>query len=353
MHGSRVGRRSPVPAIVTSLLAFAAVMIAALAPRPALAATLPSLGTAGDFAVLAGSTVTNTGATVVTGDLGLSPGTSVTGFPPGTVAGTQHVADPVAAQAKIDLMAAYQNAATQPATSELTGQDLGGMTLTPGVYRFASSAQLTGTLTLDGQSNSAAVFIFQMGSTLTTATGSRVVLTNGAQASGVFWQVGSSATIGTGTALQGTLMATASITMVTGASIVNGRALALNAAVTLDTNQITRPTPPCGADPSQVCRIPTVTAITASSVNPSVLGQPVTFTATVATSTNAGALTGGVMFRDGSTRLGTIPLGAARTARFSTPDLTVGDHSITAAYTGSTTFGPSRSHPFFQTVLAA
>jgi hypothetical protein len=350
---SQVCRRSPLPAITASLLAMSALMIGALIPKPAFAATLPVLRTAAQFAVLAGSTVTNTGNTVVTGDLGLHPGTSVTGFPPGSVLGTQHVADAVAGQAKSDLMAAYMDAAAQPATSDLTGQDLGGMTLTPGVYRFASSAQLTGTLTLDGQNDPNAVFIFQMGSTLTTATSSHVVLANGAMARGVFWQVGSSATIGTGTALQGNLMALASITMVTGASIVTGRAMALNAAVTLDTNRITRPALLCGTDPSDICRTPTVTVIRGSSADPSVVGQPVTFTARVVTTPPSPTLTGAVTFRDGETVLGTVRIGAGSVARLTTWVLAVGDHPITATYSGNATFEPSTSHPFFQTVLLA
>jgi hypothetical protein len=350
---SRVGRRSPLPAIKACLVAICVLTIGVITPKTASAATLPGLGTAGSFAVMAASTVTNTGDTVVTGDLGLSPGTSVTGFPPGTVVGTQHVADAVASQARTDLMAAYDAAAAQPATTVLSGQDLGGKTLTAGVYRFASSAQLTGTLTLDGQNDPHAVFIFQMGSTLTTATGSQVVLTNGALASGVFWQVGSSATIGTGTALQGTVMALASITMVTGASILTGRALALNAAVTLDTNHITRPTPPCGADPLHACRIPTVTAVMASSANPSTAGQAVTFTAAVATRQASGALTGTVTFRDGPTLLGAVPVSSDRLASFTTPDLAAGDHRITASYSGDTDFTSSRSHSFWQTVFAA
>jgi hypothetical protein len=338
---------------MASLLAVGAILIGALAPRSALAANLPGLGTAGRFAVLAGSTITNTGASVITGDLGLSPGTSVTGFPPGALSGSSHVADAVATQAKNDLMAAYVDAAAEPVTSDLSGQDLGGKTLTPGVYHFASSAQLTGTLTLDGLNDSHAIFIFQMGSTLTTATSSHVVLTHGALASGVFWQVGSSATIGTGTTLQGNLIALASITMVTGATIETGRALALNGAVTLDTNRITRPAPPCGADPIHVCKIPTVTAVERSSADPSVTGQVLTFTATVATRPASTTITGNVTFRDGSTILGTVPLGAGRHARLITAALTAGDHPITAAFSGNATYAPSRSHPFFQTVLAA
>jgi hypothetical protein len=348
---SQLARRLPVRAITASLLAIGALLIGPFAPRSTLAATLPSLGTAANFAVLAGSTITNTGPTVITGDLGLSPGTSVTGFPPGTVIGTQQIANAVADRAKTDLTAAYIDAEMQPPTANLTGQDLGGMVLTPGVYHFASSAGLTGTLTLDGQNNPQGIFIFQMGSTLTTATSSHVVLTNGASASRVFWQVGSSATLGTGTALQGNLMALASITMVTGSEIVPGRAMALNAAVTLDTNRVTRPAPECATDP---CVRPTFTAISASSADPSVAGQSITLTATVASSPATGTLTGTVTFTDGGTTiLGTAALCAGDQAALPISGLAVGEHSITATYSGNATFGPSESHPFFQTVLAA
>jgi hypothetical protein len=347
---SQADRRWPPIATLACRLAIGALVVGILITRPAFAATRPVLGTAADFAVLAGSTITNTGPTVITGDLGLSPGTSVTGFPPGTVNGTQHIADAVAEQAKRDLVTAYTDAQKQPATADLTGQDLGGKTLTPGVYRFASSAELTGTLTLDGQNDPNAVFIFQMGSTLTTATGARVVLANGALASGVFWQVGSSATIGTGTSLQGNLMALASITMVTGSSIVTGRAMALNAAVTLDTNKITWPAPSCGAG-TGACGTPTVTAISSSSADPSVAGQPVTLTATVAASPPAGAVTGDVTFSDGGIRLAAVPLNGSRQASFTPTALAVGEHSITASYSGSASFAPSSSRPFFQTVL--
>jgi Ice-binding-like len=214
-----------------------------LSSLSASAATQPNLGTAANYAVLAGTTVTNTGPTVITGDLGLSPGSSVTGFPPGTVVGKQHVADPTAVQAQNDLGTGYTDAATAPPDADLTGQNLGGMNLTPGVYTFSSSAQLSGPspLTLSGKG----VYIFKIGSTLTTASSSVVLLTNGAQACAVFWQVGSSATFGTATTFQGNVMALTSITMTTGAKIVSGRALARNGAVTLDTNQITAPTGPC------------------------------------------------------------------------------------------------------------
>jgi len=200
-----------------------------------------NLGTADSFAILAGSTITNTGPSVVTGNLGLNPGTSVTAFPPGTLNGVQYVANAVAAQAQSDLTVAYNNAAAQPCTQNLTGQDLGGMTLTPGVYCFDTSAQLTGILTLNGQNSYDSVFIFKTGSTITTANGSSVVLTNGAQSCNVFWQVGSSATIGGNTAFKGSILALTSVTLNTGASL-SGRALARNGAVTLDTNNITKPT---------------------------------------------------------------------------------------------------------------
>ena len=221
-------------------IALTAIALLAM-PSLALAATQPNLGTADNFAVLAGSTVTNTGPTVITGDLGVSPGTAVTGFPPGIVNGAQHKADAVALKAKTDLVTGYNDAAGQTPFVDKTGQDLGGQNLTPGVYRFSSSAQLTGKLTLNGQGNSNAVFIFQIGSTLTTASNSSVVLMNGASPCSIWWQIGSSATLGTGTQFQGNLLALTSISLTTGANILPGRALARNGAVTLDTNRITKP----------------------------------------------------------------------------------------------------------------
>jgi len=200
-----------------------------------------NLGTSQSFAVLGGSTVTNTGPTVITGNVGVSPGSSVTGFPPGTVAGGSiHAADAVAAQAQSDLTTAYNAAAGTPCGIDLTGQDLGGLTLTPGVYCFTSSAALTGTLTLNFQGNPDALFLFKIGSTLTTASGSSVVLSNTAGATcptNLFWQVGSSATLGTGSTFAGNILALTSITATTGASLT-GRALARNGAVTLDTNTV-------------------------------------------------------------------------------------------------------------------
>lgn len=223
----------------TRLAAFACAAVLLCGAGSASAQTAPSLGTAQSFAVLGATTVTNTGATVINGDLGLSPGTSVTGFPPGVVNGTQHVANATALQAQNDVTTAYNALTAQPCTSNLTGQDLGGMTLTPGVYCFDSSAQLTGTLTLNAQGNANAVFIFKIGSTLTTASNAVVTVINGGQSCNVFWQVGSSATLGTTTTFVGNILALTSITLNTTAR-VSGRTLARNGAVTLDTNRIDR-----------------------------------------------------------------------------------------------------------------
>jgi hypothetical protein len=198
-----------------------------------------NLGTAGSFGVLAGSTVTNTGSSVIAGNVGVWPGTAITGFPPGIVTGgTLHGGDSVAQTAQNDLTTAFNTAAGMTPTATLTGQDLGGMTLTPGVYFFSSSAQLTGTLTLNTLGNPNAVFVFQIGSTLTTASNSAVVFTSSLTDKNVFWQVGSSATLGTTTAFTGNIIALTSITLNTGATIGCGSALAINGAVTLDSNVI-------------------------------------------------------------------------------------------------------------------
>ena len=209
---------------------------------PASAQTAPSLGDAQSFAVLAGSTVTNTGPSLITGNVGVSPGSAVTGFPPGIVAsGTIYRAGEIPT-AQASLTAAYLNLEGQtcPATNNLSGTDLGGRILIPGVYCFNTtpSAQLTGLLTLNAQGNAAAVFIFQIASTLTTASASSVSVINGGSRCNVFWQVGSSATLGTTTSFAGNILALTSITLTTGANIFNGRALARNGAVTLDSNQV-------------------------------------------------------------------------------------------------------------------
>jgi type VI secretion system secreted protein VgrG len=217
-------------------------VLAVAAGVPALGgAIFVNLGTTGDtFAVLGGSTVTNTNTpTIVTGNLGVSPGSAVTGFPPGIVTGgTIHANDATAMQAQNDLTSAYGIAAGETCGTDLSGQDLGGKTLTSGVYCFTSSAQLTGTLTLNAQGDPNAVFVFEIGSTLTTGSASAVVFTNGGQGDSVFWQVGSSATLGTGTSFAGNILALTSITLNTGASIGCGRALARNGAVTMDDNHV-------------------------------------------------------------------------------------------------------------------
>jgi len=202
-----------------------------------------ALGAADGFAVLAGSTVTNTGATSVTGDLGVSPGTAVTGFPPGTLDGTRHAGDAAAAQAVADLTTAYNDAAGRTDGAVTVAGNLGGQTLTPGLYKSTSSLEISsGDLTLDARGDPSAVFIFQMASTLTTTTGRQVILSGGARSGNIFWQVGTSATLGTTSAFHGTIMADQSITLDTGATL-NGRALARVAAVTLDSNVIVKPAP--------------------------------------------------------------------------------------------------------------
>lgn len=218
-------------AIVLGIVAFSSFQ------AEAKAASVSLLGTANSFGVLGGSTVTNTGPSVITEDLGISPGSSVTGFPPGIVTGTIFTADAVAAQAQADNATAYNSLAGLSSDVDLTGQDLGGLTLTPGVYSFMSSAQLTGTLTLDNLGNPDALFVFQIGSTLTTASNSSVLTTSG-DVPNVFFQVGSSATLGSGTQFVGNILALTSITLTTGANIECGRALAQNGAVTLDTNNV-------------------------------------------------------------------------------------------------------------------
>jgi len=202
------------------------------------AQSAPPLGSAQSFAVLGASTVTNAGPTVITGDLGVSPGTAVTGFPPGTVTGgTIHAGDAPATAAQAAAHTAYANLVAQPCGTNLTGKTLGtspgAVILAPGVYCFDSSAQLTGTLTLNGSG----VYVFKTRTTLTTASKSSVVLAKGATAGNVFWQVGSSATLGTNTVFVGSILANISDTVTTGAS-VTGRVFALTGAVTLNENRI-------------------------------------------------------------------------------------------------------------------
>ena len=201
------------------------------------------LRSAGTLAVLAGSAVTSTGLTSVTGDLGVSPGTAVSGFPPGNLVGAQHAGDPAGALALGDLTTAYNDAAARTLCPVTVAGNLGGRTLVPGLYKSTSSLEITsGDLTLDAQGDPDAVFIFQMASTLTTTSGRQVILSGGAKAANVFWQVGSSATLGTTSVFHGTIMADQAITLGTGA-ILSGRVLARIAGVALDSNTIVMPAP--------------------------------------------------------------------------------------------------------------
>jgi Ice-binding-like len=250
-------------------VALVAVLLSAALVWPvydALAAQPPvGLGTAGGFAVLAGSAVTNTGPSTLNGELGVSPGTAVTGFPPGTVNGAVHAADAAAGQAQSDLTTAYNDAAGRTPALTVSG-DLGGLTLTSGVYKSGSSLGLTGELTLDAQGDPNAVFVFEAGSSLTTASASSIQLINGAQACNVYWQIGSSATLGTTSVFAGNILAYTSVSLNNGVT-VHGRVLARNGAVTLINDTIDPP----------ACTTPTSTA-------------PVGAT-TTATSTTPGATT--------------------------------------------------------------
>jgi hypothetical protein len=252
-----------------------------VAPISSAASTIP-LGTAGSYGVLAGTAgITNIGSTTITGDIGSSPSGIHTGFPPGTFTGAGHFADAAAGTAQGDALTAYNNAVAQPSTGAIVA-NLGGQILTPGVYTSGSSIGISGTLTLDAGGDPNAVFIFKAGSTLTTASGSSVVIINGGSQCNVFWQIGSSATLGTNSTMRGTILASASITATTGATVL-GRLLALNTAITLDSNVITVPTctapvvvpvvpitvPPVIAPPPTVCPVfTTLPAVIAQRIIP-------------------------------------------------------------------------------------
>jgi hypothetical protein len=259
-----------------------------LSPRAYAAEAPVDLGTVGPYSVLGGQTVTNTGPTTLSGDLGVSPGTAITGFPPGTVAGSVHAGDATAAQAQSDLVVAYDSAAGRAPTASVAG-DLVGQTLPAGVYKSSSSLALSGTLTLDGQGDPDSVFIFQIASTLITASASHVVLINGAQPCHVFWQVGSSATLGTTSSFIGTIMALTSITVTTGTT-VDGRALARNGAVTLDDNVFTTSACEVTPPPTTTTTAPTTTTeptTTTTTEPPTTTTEPTTTTTAPTTTTTA------------------------------------------------------------------
>lgn len=233
--------RQTVPALLalSVVTAFGLTVAAVSHPSSAYAADAPvNLRTVASYSVLGGQTVTNTGLSVLSNDVGVSPGTAITGFPPGVTLGVRHAADAAAAQAKADLKTAYDDASGRASTAS-AGTDLVGRTLVAGVYTATRALQLNGTVTLDGQGDPDAVFIFQVPSTLITGSRSAVAFTRGAQACNVYWQVGTSATIGTGSRFAGTIMALASVSVRTGAT-VDGRALARNGQVSLQTNTFTR-----------------------------------------------------------------------------------------------------------------
>ncbi|MFF7229242.1 ice-binding family protein [Streptomyces sioyaensis] len=285
-------------------------------------ATLVPLGTAATFGVLANTAVTNTGPTVVTGDLGVSPAGAVTGFPPGTVTGTIHLNDAAAAQAQADLLTGYANALVQPVTATVP-TELGGTTLTPGVYNSASGTfGLNGTLILDAQGNPNAVFIFKTATTLITGAAGNVSLINQAKSANVFWQVGSSATLGAGSTLRGSILAFTSITATTGA-IVDGRLLALGAAVTLDSNAVTVP-------PLSTCSV-----VVQPVAGPVVVGQPTPVSAVV--TCNGLPVSGASVTFNGGAVPVTATTNAAGIATGSLTFNTAGAATVTATVTAAGT----------------
>lgn len=261
-----------------------AVFAGSIGSGSAFAQSIPDLGEAAQFAVLAGSTVTNTGSSVITGELGVSPGTAITGFPPGIVKlGQIRSNDAVAAQAVADAAIAYNNLAGQAVTTEQAAAMGSGMVLIPGVYHFTSAADITGSLVLDAQGSSTAVFVFQVEEALTLNNNAAINLINGATASNVFWQVGTSATLGTSSAFYGSILAGAGITLNTGATLV-GRALA-GTAVTLDGSTVTLATAATGDTPTPVpgTELPDIDKVVDSQ------GQPSTATIKAGATSNGGA----------------------------------------------------------------
>jgi hypothetical protein len=320
----------------TAVVAVAALGLAGVAFAGSASAaayeTSVGLGTAAPYSALAGSTVTNTGTSVLNGNVGVSPGSAVTGFPPGITGGVINAANAAAAGAQSDLTIAYNDAAGRTPTGTSLGSSLVGGSYQPGVYNAASSLGVSGAVTLDGQGNPNSVFIFQVGAALTTATSTSIVLIGNAQACNVFWQVGTSATLGTSNAFVGTVMALTSVTANTGTTI-QGRALARNGAVTLDTNTFTS---------ANCASTPTTTTVTTT---PATTGTDTTLTASVTAGGGAVAPTSGtVTFLSNGVPVGTAPVGAGGVATLVVPAGTAPSTStITATYSGLVSYGPSTS----------
>ncbi|MDG9710216.1 ice-binding family protein [Streptomyces sp. DH10] len=295
---------------VLTLLVAAAVV--AVTPMRADAATFVDLGEAESYAVLAGSTVTNTGPSVVTGDVGVSPGTAITGFPPGTVVDGTIFAGAEAAGAQAALGTAYDDAFGQPTEFNLSAAPV-TPTLIPGTYAVESGLLVNGTWTLDAGGNPDAVWVFKVPAGLTTASGSNIVLQNGAQACNVFWVTDESATLGSGSNFVGTLMALTSITVNSGAT-VEGRVLARNGAVTLDNNVITRPE----------CDDTTTTTTGDAATGDAATGDAATGDAATGDAATGDAATGDAATGDAAT--GDAATGDAATGDAATGDAATGGH---------------------------
>ncbi|GAA3201972.1 hypothetical protein GCM10010486_85010 [Nonomuraea roseoviolacea subsp. carminata] len=322
-------RRTALAAILSTILATG---LLAVMPDRAVAAPLIPLGSSAGFAVLAGGAVANTDNTTVTGDLGTSPGTVVSGFPPGQVIGTIHAGDATAASAKTDAVAAYNNAAGRGVTDNVPAQ-LGGTTKGPGVFvpQSGTTFQINGTLTLDAQTDPNAIFIFRA-ATLTTATVSNINLVNGARTDNVFFQITGTATLGMNSTFRGNVLANNAATVSSGAA-VTGRVFALTNNVTL---QGTTSGPRTRVSLPE--ELPTQTSLTVSPTGSAAEGQQVTLSAEVTPQSSPVAPQGKVAFKDGSTLLGTDTLDVNGDAQIQTSTLPGGNHRITAVFLGGETF---------------
>ncbi len=288
------------------------------------------LGTADPFSVLGGQSVTNTATSTVSGDVGVSPGTAFTGSGTMTIGGAPHITDAVAAQAQIDLTTAYNSAASRTPTGTALPAGLATVTFTPGVYNASSAVGITGDVTLDGQNDPNPVFIFQIGSSLTTAAATHIILTGHAQACNVFWQVASSATLGTASTFVGSILALTSISL--GATVtVQGRALARNGSVTLIGDTFTSPA--CATTP-------TTTTVTASPTT----ATGTTVSATVTAPAGFASPTGTVIFTVNGVDSAPVALDSLGHATLTLPPGTpLGTATVTARFTGTGSLTPSAS----------